>query len=67
MAHTPPTVTPVTLYEALPELLTVPEYAAYCRVSLWSVYDQARRGLLPVVRHGRLLRISKVAVNSPVK
>jgi len=65
MVNASPTVTPASAYQTLPELLTVPEYAAYYRVSLWSVYDQVRRGSIPVVRHGRLLRIPKAVVSSP--
>jgi excisionase family DNA binding protein len=67
MTQANPVVTAATPHGELPELLTVPEYAAYTRVSLWAAYDAARRGLVPVVRHGRLIRIPKTVVSSPVK
>lgn len=48
---------------AMPELVTVPEVAAWLGVSLWSAYDMARRGILPgVVRLGRLVRIQRAGL-----
>jgi excisionase family DNA binding protein len=46
----------------MPELVTVPEVAAWLGVSLWSAYDMARRGILPVVRLGRLVRIQRAGL-----
>jgi putative molybdopterin biosynthesis protein len=40
-----------------PTYLTVQETAHLLRVSAWTVYQLARRGLLPCVRVGRQLRI----------
>jgi excisionase family DNA binding protein len=62
-----PAITPNTPYDDLPELMKPREVAAYRRSTEWSVYDQVRRGILPVVRFGRMIRIPKTAVNSPVK
>jgi excisionase family DNA binding protein len=59
-------VTPGTTYDTLPELMTPEEYASYMRVSMWSTYDNIRHGLIPVVRHGRLVRIPKSVV-APAK
>jgi len=48
---------------AMPELVTVPEVAAWLGVSHWSAYDMARRGILPgVVRLGRLVRIQRAGL-----
>lgn len=47
---------------AMPELVTVPEVAAWLGVSQWSAYDMARRGVLPVVRLGRLVRIQRAGL-----
>lgn len=47
---------------ALPELVTVPECAAWLGVSRWSAYDMARRGVLPVVRLGRHVRIQRAGL-----
>jgi excisionase family DNA binding protein len=46
----------------MPELVTVPEVAAWLGVSVWSGYDMARRGILPVVRLGRLVRIQRAGL-----
>lgn len=47
---------------AMPELVTVPEVAAWLGVSPWSAYDMARRGVLPVVRLGRLIRVQRAGL-----
>lgn len=39
------------------QLLTVPEVAEKMRCSQWNVYDYIRRGRLPRVMVGRLLRV----------
>jgi hypothetical protein len=62
-----PPINADTPYSELPELLTAQELAAYRRSTVWSVYDQCRRKVLPSVRHGRLVRIPKFIVNSPTK
>jgi excisionase family DNA binding protein len=64
MTHTLTTVTPESLLESLPQLLTVAEYSAIYRVSEWSTYDNIRRGRIPVVKHGRLVRIPRSVVSS---
>lgn len=46
----------------MPELVTVPEVAAWLSISQWSAYDMARRGVLPVVRLGRLVRIQRAGL-----
>jgi excisionase family DNA binding protein len=52
-------VTRLTPLSQLPELLRVEEVAAYLEVSKGLVYEMARRGELPTVRLGRLLRIRR--------
>jgi excisionase family DNA binding protein len=52
-------VTATTPYEALPEQLTVEEYITFTRISRATAYDHVRRGILPSIRYGRLLRIPK--------
>jgi excisionase family DNA binding protein len=59
---TDPVVNRTTPVAALPELLTVPEVAAWLGVSTWSAYDMARRGVLPVVRLGRHVRIQRAGL-----
>jgi excisionase family DNA binding protein len=51
-----------TPVDSLPELLTADEVAAWLGVSPWSAYDMARRGVLPVVRLGRLVRIQRTGL-----
>jgi excisionase family DNA binding protein len=46
----------------LPELLKVPEAAAWLDISPWSVYDLARRGILPSVQYGRNVRIVRAGL-----
>jgi excisionase family DNA binding protein len=43
----------------LPELLRPEEAAAVLGISRWLVYELAKRGELPSVRLGRLLRITR--------
>jgi excisionase family DNA binding protein len=54
---------PIT-YDDLPELLTVAEAQRFLRISRGLIYDLVRRGELPSVRFGRLLRIPKTALRS---
>jgi excisionase family DNA binding protein len=51
--------TPIT---DLPELLRVDEAAAVLDVSRWLVYELIRRGDLPSVKLGRLVRIPRTAL-----
>ena len=53
------TITRWTAFADLPELLRPEEAAAWLDVGRGSVYELARRGELPAVRLGRLLRISR--------
>jgi len=54
-----PVVTRSTPIDELPELLTADEAAAWLGISLWSVYDLARRGEIPSTRLGRHVRIQR--------
>jgi len=51
-----------TPWESLPELLTVEEFATVSGVGKGIVYALVQSGALPVVRFGRLIRISKAAL-----
>jgi excisionase family DNA binding protein len=53
------TVTRLTPINELPELLRVEEAALYLGTSKGLIYELARRGELPSVRLGRLLRIRR--------
>ncbi len=56
------TVTRHTPLTELPQLLTVSEYATWAGIGLSLAYEQARRGEVPAVRFGRLLRIPREAL-----
>ncbi len=43
----------------LPEIMTVDEAAAYLHVSRTAAYEAVKRGELPAVRCGRLIRIPR--------
>ena len=43
----------------LPEILTAEQAAAYLQVHRLTVYGYVRRGLVPAVRLGRLIRIRR--------
>jgi len=51
---------------ALPELLTIPEVASWLRVSERLVYNMIKRGELPHVKIGRLMRVRTEALRSLV-
>ena len=55
-------ITRFTRFEDLPELLRVEEAAAFADVSVGTLHELARRGELPVVKLGRMTRISKRTV-----
>jgi len=55
-------ITPHTTIEELPQLLTVEEWRTFMRISRSSAYDLIRQGILPVIRLGRTVRISREAV-----
>jgi hypothetical protein len=56
------TVTATTPYEDLPQQLTVDEYIAVTRTSRATAYDHVRRGLVPSIRYGRIVRIPKTVL-----
>jgi excisionase family DNA binding protein len=56
-------VTRFTRYEDLPELLRVEEYAAWVGCGRGLAYAMAKRGDVPTVRLGRLLRIRREGLN----
>ncbi|MCX8032669.1 MAG: helix-turn-helix domain-containing protein [Thermoleophilia bacterium] len=51
-----------TTLKQAPEVLTIQEAAAILRISRGSAYEAARRGELPVIRIGRRLLVSRVAL-----
>jgi excisionase family DNA binding protein len=55
-------VTPHTPIEDLPQFLTVEEWRTFMRLGRSSAYDLVRRGIVPVVRWGRTVRIPRQAV-----
>jgi len=57
-----PHVTRHTPFEDLPQFLSVEEFRAFVGIGRSTVYDLLRRGKLPCVRFGRVLRISKDAL-----
>ena len=58
------TVTATTPYEDLPQQLRVDEWIAITRTSRATAYDHIRRGILPAIRYGRLVRIPKSALKA---
>jgi excisionase family DNA binding protein len=59
MNQTAAVVTRSTPINELPELMTPHEAAAWLGVSVWSVYDLARRGDIASTRLGRNVRIQR--------
>jgi excisionase family DNA binding protein len=55
-------VTPHTPIEDLPQFLTVEEWRTFMRMGRSSAYDLIRRGIVPVVRWGRTVRIPREVV-----
>ena len=55
-------VTRRTQVDDLPELLTVSEAAAWLGAGRGLVYELTRRGRLPSVRLGRLLRVTRAGL-----
>ena len=55
-------VTRMTPLEDLPNLLRVPEAAAWAGVGAGIIYDMARTGQLDSVKLGRLVRIPRSAL-----
>ena len=51
-----------TQLDQLPELLRVPEAAAWADVSRGCIYEAIHRGQLPSIRLGRLVRIPRSAL-----
>src|SRR5207302_168417 len=58
-------ITRHTLFGDLPEYLTVDECRTYLGLSRGLCYDLLRRGLLPSVKFGRLIRVPKAALEPP--
>jgi excisionase family DNA binding protein len=52
-------VTPQMPLEDLPQFLTVEEWRTFMRIGRSSAYALIRQGILPVVRLGRTVRISR--------
>jgi excisionase family DNA binding protein len=55
-------ITPHTKIEDLPQFLTVEEWRTFMRIGRSSAYDLIRQGLVPVIRWGRTVRISREVV-----
>jgi excisionase family DNA binding protein len=55
-------VTSQTPIEDLPQFLTVEEWRTFMRIGRSSAYDLIRQSILPVIRLGRTVRISREAV-----
>jgi excisionase family DNA binding protein len=55
-------ITPHTQIEDLPQFLTVEEWRTFMRIGRSSAYDLIRRGLVPAIRWGRTVRISREVV-----
>lgn len=53
------TIGRTTALDDLPEFLTASETASFLAIGRGSVYELIRRGELPVVRLGRLVRVPK--------
>jgi excisionase family DNA binding protein len=58
-------ITRHTPFEDLPELLSVDELSVYLGISRGLCYDLLRRGELPSVKFGRIIRIPKAALEPP--
>ena len=55
-------ITRMTPVSDLPELLSVPEAAAWLHIGTGLTYEMVRRGDLPSVRLGRLVRIQRSGI-----
>ncbi len=62
MDHGQGQVSRTTPVDALPELLTPEEFRRVTGLGRATTYDLIRRGLIPSVRFGRLIRIPKSAL-----
>ncbi len=60
-------ITRLTPLSDLPELLRVEEAAKYLGIGRGLAYELARRGDLPSVRLGRLLRIKREGLDATLK
>lgn len=56
-----------TPLDQLPEMLTIPECAAWLGTGRGLAYDLCRRGDLATVRFGRLLRVPRSALAAMVR
>jgi len=52
-------ITPATPFESLPQFLTPVEVITLTRIGRSSFYDAVKRGDIPVVRFGRLIRVPR--------
>ncbi len=62
MTDATPRVTRTTPVDALPELLTPEEFRRVAGLGRATTYDLIRRGQIPSVRFGRVIRIPKSAL-----
>lgn len=49
-------------WACLPEVLSVPEVAEILRLSRSQAYEYIQQGLIPCIRFGKAIRISKAAL-----
>jgi excisionase family DNA binding protein len=55
-------ITRFTELDGLPQFLSVPEFSTLLDLKESFVYEQVKVGVIPAVRLGRLVRISKATV-----
>ena len=56
------TTTPTTMFNDFGDILTVPDLAAMLNVGRNTAYELVRAGIVPSIRIGRQVRISKQSV-----
>jgi excisionase family DNA binding protein len=57
-------ITRSTRFDDLPEFLTPEEFRQYVGIGRGTAYDLLRRGEIPCVRFGRLIRVPKSALDT---
>ena len=67
MAKQPSQITRATSLDALPEFLSPDEFRTYLGIGRATTYDLIRRGAVPSVRFGRLIRIPKSVLQKPTR
>ena len=65
MMETAPTITRTTSLDALPQFLSPEEFRTVVGIGRATCYDLLRRGVIPCIRYGRVIRIPKSALDTP--